>query len=207
MSILILGSKVSLSQQDNDQNTRLYNSTWSLIAPNTRGWPGTLGRGERNLFLINGFVNKGKRAAVLNTLLAALINGWATCSASSQPGTTLSPNTDASPAAHNSDRNHEVVTLCFSNPALISCSFHEGSLLGPSQLCREMLLPDQSCLRQGFYGRESSLKFTKQEFGLHKQIWVFRRPWGRHLSHPGMCKLPALHLQHHQHQHSWLLFL
>lgn len=66
MSILISGRKVSLSQQDNDQNTRLYNSTSSLIAPNTRGWPETLGRGETNLFLINGFINKGKRAAVLN---------------------------------------------------------------------------------------------------------------------------------------------
>lgn len=74
MSILILGSKVSLSQQDNDQNTRLYNSTLSLTAPNTQEWPETLGRGERNLFLINSFINKGKRAAVLNIPLAALIN-------------------------------------------------------------------------------------------------------------------------------------
>lgn len=77
MSILTSGRKVSLSQQDNDQNMRLYNSILSLIAPNTQEWPETPGRGERNLFLINGFINKGKRAAVLNIPLLGLINGWA----------------------------------------------------------------------------------------------------------------------------------
>lgn len=79
MSILIWERKVSLSQQDNDQNTKLYNSTLCLIAPNTQEWPETLGRGEKNLFLINGFINKGKRAAVLNIPLAGLLNGWAMC--------------------------------------------------------------------------------------------------------------------------------
>lgn len=77
----------------------------------------------------------------------------------------LSPNTDASPAEHNSDSNHKVVAIYLPNPALISCSFQEGSLFGLFQLCREKP-PDHSCLWQGFYGWKSSLKFTKQELGL-----------------------------------------